>query len=260
MSDHFTYPPAGYCIYCGARDCDLSDEHIIPYALNGNLVLPKASCAACAKFTQKIEEVCTHKRWEMLAPFRSKNKMQSRSRWTRENKVSAEVIRQDGTRGRREFAADSFPAMLFGIHLPVAGILQGVLPTNEVECKFQIRIFGDVDAGAFKGEAVRACAIRYEAFFQLLAKIGYAYTAAEIGGAPYPMVADIILGRSDKTAHLIGGNGLDHKYERADFGHRLELRDVTVRDAIFTVAVIRLFGDFGMPEYHVVMRQGVANQ
>ncbi len=35
--------PIGRCIYCGGRK-GLLDEHIIPYGLGGNLVLPEASC------------------------------------------------------------------------------------------------------------------------------------------------------------------------------------------------------------------------
>lgn len=28
-----SYPEAGYCIYCGARNVTLTDEHIVPYGL-----------------------------------------------------------------------------------------------------------------------------------------------------------------------------------------------------------------------------------
>ena len=51
-------PPFGYCIYCGAagRRVKLTDEHVIPYALDGDAVLTKASCLACAKITGRIEQ------------------------------------------------------------------------------------------------------------------------------------------------------------------------------------------------------------
>ena len=48
--DGRTYPPVGRCIYCGSTDT-LTDEHIIPLALNGTGLLPKSSCVACAKIT-----------------------------------------------------------------------------------------------------------------------------------------------------------------------------------------------------------------
>ena len=43
------YPPVGRCIYCFASNCNLGDEHIIPQALGGNIILHGASCSACDK-------------------------------------------------------------------------------------------------------------------------------------------------------------------------------------------------------------------
>jgi hypothetical protein len=50
------FSPVGACIYCGDAGSDLSDEHIVPYALNGNWILPKASCAKCAYITGQLIE------------------------------------------------------------------------------------------------------------------------------------------------------------------------------------------------------------
>src|SRR5712691_9770510 len=57
------YLPVGKCIYCGATSYSaddtrpLSDEHIIPYALGGDRVLPQASCKACATITGTTEQI-----------------------------------------------------------------------------------------------------------------------------------------------------------------------------------------------------------
>jgi hypothetical protein len=60
---------AASCIYCGTQADqteakELSDEHIIPYALGGNLVLPKASCDRCAKETHAFEGHLAGKTYE----------------------------------------------------------------------------------------------------------------------------------------------------------------------------------------------------
>ena len=51
--------PVESCIYCTGEfsevDERFSDEHIIPLALGGNLILPKASCLHCAKATNDVE-------------------------------------------------------------------------------------------------------------------------------------------------------------------------------------------------------------
>jgi len=46
------------CIYCGRAppDITLSDEHVIPDGLGGDLVLGQASCIDCAKMTNKFEQ------------------------------------------------------------------------------------------------------------------------------------------------------------------------------------------------------------
>ena len=55
MLDSRTYPPAGECIYCGARS-GLTNEHIVPFGLSGTAVLPQASCRACAAITGRFEQ------------------------------------------------------------------------------------------------------------------------------------------------------------------------------------------------------------
>jgi hypothetical protein len=57
------FPPVGRCIYCGATRYSiddarpLADEHIIPFALNGDYVLPEASCRQCERTTGQFEQV-----------------------------------------------------------------------------------------------------------------------------------------------------------------------------------------------------------
>jgi hypothetical protein len=49
------FGPVGQCIYCKAVAVPLSNEHIIPDGLGGNLILLKSSCKSCAKITGRIE-------------------------------------------------------------------------------------------------------------------------------------------------------------------------------------------------------------
>ncbi len=44
----------GRCIYCGSTE-NLSKEHIVPYGLNGELLLLKASCQSCQEITSVFE-------------------------------------------------------------------------------------------------------------------------------------------------------------------------------------------------------------
>ena len=51
------FPSPGECIYCGARGdgVELTDEHIIPFSLGGNVEILQASCKACAAVTSGLE-------------------------------------------------------------------------------------------------------------------------------------------------------------------------------------------------------------
>src|SRR3712207_8495388 len=57
------YPPVGRCIYCDAERYapdsarGLAEEHIIPYGLNGDLVLPEASCRRCERITGRNDSL-----------------------------------------------------------------------------------------------------------------------------------------------------------------------------------------------------------
>ena len=72
------YAPVGCCIYCGdGTDLDyLDDEHIIPLAFNGALVLPESSCRKCAHIiNQQVENPVLSQEWER---FRAKHMLPTR--------------------------------------------------------------------------------------------------------------------------------------------------------------------------------------
>jgi hypothetical protein len=51
------FPSPGECIYCGVRgdNVELTDEHVIPFSLGGNVEILRASCKPCAAITSKLE-------------------------------------------------------------------------------------------------------------------------------------------------------------------------------------------------------------
>lgn len=241
----------------------------MPLSLNGRLVLPKASCSACQEKTQKIEEVCTAEKWGMFYPLRAKHKMRTRRRggWKNRDKVTAEVIR-NGVVTKQTFDAASMPVVVSGLELSPAGILLGLEPTNRIECTIVMRM--QDPTGSFKPEGdsglVKFGSIRPTALLQLVAKIGYSFAAAETGcDGLLPSLADIILHRSDKAPYLVGGGiptlqGLQVRSDESDYLYKLQMHEFVVRGDAFTVASVHLFGQLGMPYYHVVVRHRSKNE
>lgn len=62
------------CIYCGSRD-QLSDEHVVPFALGGTLVLSRASCESCRVKTGSIEQRLLRNHWW---PYRQRLRLPTR--------------------------------------------------------------------------------------------------------------------------------------------------------------------------------------
>ena len=92
MPEHL-YPPVGRCIYCGATSPSpgterFGDEHIIPLAFGGNLVLREAACKECEKIiNREIETPVLFKEWGYLRikrnfPSRKKKSLSTRSHVT----------------------------------------------------------------------------------------------------------------------------------------------------------------------------------
>jgi hypothetical protein len=93
------------------------------------------------------------------------------------------------------------------------------------------------------------------AFCRMLAKIAHGFASAELGLCNFePLLPDLILGRTTKFHHLIGGPG---RIADADTngGHRLRLE--VMRSAVdgkhYHAVNIQLFAPLGAPEYYVLV-------
>src|SRR5438094_687329 len=71
----FPLPPLNKCIYCGSKD-NLSDEHVIPFFLYGQWILPLASCDNCATITSRCETSVARGHFGQM---RSCNKLRTRN-------------------------------------------------------------------------------------------------------------------------------------------------------------------------------------
>ncbi len=256
-TDHLVFPEFGRCIYCGTKDGPLSKEHIVPYSLGGNWIIPKASCEECGKKTQKIEEVCMSERWGMFYPLRMYLKLQSRRKKTAGNTITAPVLNPDGTIELRKFQFDLFPQFLWRMELPPAGILSGKAPNNMAEVKIGFR-FANKDSALLADRPIRVSSINPTAFYQLIAKIGWCYAAAMMKRTDtfMPIVRDSILHKTDKHPFVVGGGmPFDQDVDPSSYSHRLSMHLHMTGNRIFTIVQVHLFGSLGFPKYHVVISE-----
>ena len=199
----FRFPPINKCIYCGATGRGLTDEHIIPYALAGVLVLPAASCVACQKIIHKYETTCCR---NIMGDFRIRYGFPTRRKSERPRHI--DIVNRRGEKIR--VSRSEFPAPLFMYRFGEANILQGLPPDSE-RFEWIPHISADskeLDAFIKKYDWEPAHVIKLQPvpFARMLAKIGYSYAIAILVlDAFTPLALDAILCRTEKVAYIVGG-------------------------------------------------------
>lgn len=258
MSERPTYEPVGVCIYCGSttysiqRPSPLGDEHIIPFSLGGDLVLPEASCQACEKTINKYESILGQR---IFGEFRLKYKMRSRRKKGRP--TTKQITTNSGLIKPIPYTDYPAPFLIYGFgratylddHTQNISLFQWdpLLFTNTEEVA-QFAKTHDWD-GKFRVEYAPV------EFARCLAKIAHAYAVAEWGlDAFRPLLREIILSESDEIGRFIGGSSLPPtSVVGGAHGLRMDMEVTPTR--VLAVVRIRLFTRGETPEYEVVVGQ-----
>jgi hypothetical protein len=240
----------GECVYCGSADCPLHREHAVPYGLNGTWTLLRASCAKCAAVTHRFERDSLKGLWPAI---RSVLSMQSRHK---SHLASLPlVIEVGGAQKTIEVARKQFPLYLPTPIFPAPGYVTGLPPANASATQLR---FLHVAGPSFQ-EVARQYSADFvgerltfapEEFARTLAKIAFCTGVYALGLTPLrnSPIRNIIRGTDRNWGHWVGQwNG--EEVNPAKGLHAMQVRasgpDVHV--------VLRLFAQFGAPEYHVVL-------
>lgn len=260
MADHL-YPPVRRCIYCGetklpASEGRFTDEHVIPLALGGNLVLQEASCKRCAKIiNREIETPVLDHEWGNL---RAKRDFPTRNKQRRKRKKLAaiSVTTTDGSPLSIPLAEHSTPTVMykFGEARILSGLGPGIddlrwtptiITSHDEEVEMQRRFP--------KWDKLHRLKMQPYPFARLLAKIAHSYVVAEYGIAFTPFVLDIILGRSTDYFLTVGGSW-DIQPAVPGGDHVINISMRVMKPAyILILGEIRLFSQIESPSYHVVV-------
>lgn len=235
--DHKIYPPVEQCIYCGSKD-GLSDEHIIPYGINGSIILSESSCESCSKITKIFEQRLLK---GMFAPIRYKAKLRTRRPKERPKSIKTISKCQDGSIKHLEIPTEKFPGILFGLRLPPPGILE---PCNNPKIEILLKCDEDLKPLLLNGEKIKLFTVFSTDFYQLLAKIAHGFAVAELGiDGFHPMLTDLILGLSNNFLYFIGGDGgmQNDDFEKGRIIHQRALREAYKDGVWYVVVCVKLF-------------------
>jgi hypothetical protein len=261
MENPFKYPAAGRCIYCGEVKPALTDEHIIPESLGGLLELPDASCSKCQKEINKFEHPIGKR---MFGDLRVKRGFPTKRKKERlaDLEKGVTVIQTDvfGVEHRIQVPHAEHPTPVFMYKMGTANSLLG-LPygTNIFDWIPYVNV-NDAEMSSFHQKHPSA---RWKVrmiphhFARMLAKIAYSFVVAELGYGsfePAPHLLDIILGRSEDVAYLIGSN-MEIEADVVPHLHTLHVRLLQPKPHVFITMLveIRLFAQMPSPLYHVLV-------
>ncbi len=257
--------PVGACIYCGATEGRLTEEHIIPKGLGGTLVLPQASCDACAATTSLFE-------MRVLRGFldRGRQAMGIKGRKAHKRAVpdtlTQTFIQPDESTVEREVPWNEGIKVM---HLPVfvlPAFLDPRKPMDPHIQKLEIMALDTLHFGMGQGELVReyqAQGVQFEdrldvwAFVRLLAKIAHGYHVAIHGMFPLqesPLVP-IVLGQRSDALNWIGNTLEDPLPSGGSALHLIQHLPLEADDGGRGTAVrIKLFATDPTPTYVLATR------
>jgi hypothetical protein len=178
--------PLAQCIYCGSKD-SLTDEHVIPYGMSGDLVLRDASCPSCAKTTSALELRLLRGHWW---PYRLVLGLKSRRPRDVVPPLKVAIEKADGTTVDALLPMEKQTvAMVF--HLDPPSILKDDVCTEEpfaprVSMKFlapvdRVEVDGRLQLLGPKDKLTIPINYKAEDLCQFLAKVAHGYAISRRG-------------------------------------------------------------------------------
>ncbi len=239
----------------------LSREHIIPFSLGGNLVLPLASCADHAKTTSEFERVVArdiygvHRAHEGTASRRK-----GRHAATLTRKVEVSGIDANGAPVSKFLESGGLPKRPIAIQFKPPGLLTGDDPDVEASYTMDLddgahgaKLLAEIDALrlelGWQELSVPSTVMNPRSFMRMLAKAAHAYASAELGvGAFSPSLLPLILENSGSGTYFVGGFDPQEAQESSP----LKLRQHSLNGQNWIVVEISLRFFRELPKYQVV--------
>lgn len=250
------YQPVGKCIYCGAvrYDADqkrLAEEHIIPLAAGGDLILPQASCRKCEKLTCQAENSVLGMAAKL---FRIRHKYKSRTKPPKKR-----PLHNVNNTGTTVFVPIEYYPNTFAMFLwPRPWLLSGKNHNDSGMSK----LWYDMDQKKEETERLsalgiyswRGVEIKNEMIFRMFAKIGHSYLSAEIGADNFkPMLSKYIRSIQENDCNIerfIGGTECEES--QTENPYEIGWSKVRITGTQYALVSARLFAKQMGPTFLII--------
>jgi len=248
----------GQCIYCGTHE-NLTDEHIIPLALNGNLVIANASCKKCAKITSAFEEKVLR---GFMLDARTVGKFKTRRPKQRPKRLKIGRRNAGGDIETVFVTPENHPGFLVLPRLARAHVFGGNPPLQGVTVEgYETIYFGATPEHAAKELDTKTIQFQVNwdvsSFARMLAKIAYAYAIGVHGLLPRNKVPilPLILGTADDASTWLGSAEyiLDIEQKRPIHALATAIGPGQPSGKHGVVARVKLFASSGATGYEVLV-------
>ena len=248
-----SYVAVGRCIYCGSKE-DLRREHIIPYALGSDVILPRSTCRNCAKITGNFEQVVLR---GPMWPVRKLLRLKSRSKHANAPKTKRLSIFRNGEKRQIEVPLEEYPVILYFPVFPPPGYGNEHYKNGIIFMGVDSICFGPKPEEVAKKYSADELILKerpynYIEFAQTIAKIGYCYAVAEgqikkIKGQP--LLLSALLGKSKDIGKWVGTSLKYHVYP--ELLHRLAIHEDNEKNLL--IVEVQLFANSSTPTYQVII-------
>lgn len=252
------YEGNGTCIYClqGFEKNFLTNEHIIPYALNGELQLLRAVCKTCQKITGIYEQAALNA--DLLVP---RLLLQFKRRDKKKIKLLPRVSLSDtsfkdpiNASFDVQLPSDEYAQLISLPLFPRANILNGCRSADSTLT--EISYFFSRLGGGPNGKRIPRMTTKHlakpHAYATTVAKIAYCYAVAEIGthGFDGKEIRELLLSKRDDCFNFVG----NPDREGTNASPSTPLHQLTLsKEHGNVVAKVNLFASACAPTYEVYL-------
>jgi hypothetical protein len=203
----------GECIYCGSK-AGLSNEHVLPYALGGQIVVPKSSCEVCSTVTGKLEQKLLRGHWW---PYRKMLGLQTGNPDASKELKAIKIVKPNGEIINGQMPLESFVAALI-FKLDPPSILAGVESSGKPFAKeVFLKMLGPMPTEAIVDGKhtmlLPSDKVEFPVHFdsddltRFLAKVAHGYAISKEGLKAFSefFLPEYILGKTDGIQTYVGG-------------------------------------------------------